>query len=263
MTVRWTVSDRPSDRPPDRPFFHRLAFPGGGPPGPRRPPSRPPVPSAGPLPSPCARVFSSRPPIPPSGRRRCPRAPLRFPALPSLARWYLAGPGFASWAQTKKKQPPSSAPFAGDPTAALPRTVKNYFIAGCSGYFFGHCAASPVVPPAHSVLLFWLKRRLSPLGHSTLFSPSWARALRRHYGRPFSPCPRPALGREAVRCPARGVNRCAPGQLLAGRPGARGDRRCVCRCRRAQRGHDGVLSGGEPGGGARGAGKSAEPRAPS
>ena len=123
MTVRWTVSDRPSDRPPDRPFFHRLAFPGGGPPGPRRPPSRPPVPSAGPLPSPCARVFSSHPPIPPSGRRRCPPSPLRFPALPSLVRWTLAGQGFA-------------APFARDPNGTVSRTVKNYFVAGCSGYFF-------------------------------------------------------------------------------------------------------------------------------
>ena len=84
--ITWVISDHPPDHPPDHPLFPRVAGPGGTPPGPRRAPSSPTGPSAGPLTLPGARVFSSHPPVPPSGRRICPPSRLRFPSLPSLVR---------------------------------------------------------------------------------------------------------------------------------------------------------------------------------
>ena len=230
MPVRMPVSDRHSDRPPDRPFSLGPPSPGARP---RGLGDHPPA-----LPSPLRgrsrrRARASSPPTLPSHHRGgagVRRLLYAFPPSPPLCAGLSQD--MAARRGRKKKGRPRRRLSRGTRTLRFRVLSTTILSRAVRGTFFAHSGAVPVLPPPHSVLVFWLKRRLSPLGHSTLFSPSWARALRRHYGRPFSPCPRPALGREAVRCPARGVNRCAPGQLLAGRPGARGDRRCVCRCRR-------------------------------
>ena len=139
MPVRMPVSDRHSDRPPDRPFSLGPPSPGARP---RGLGDHPPA-----LPSPLRgrslrRARASSPPTLPShhrggaGVRRLLYAfPPSHPFCAGLSQ-DMASRRARPKKNTTKNHPPSSPPFAGDPHAALARTVNNYFVAGCSGYFF-------------------------------------------------------------------------------------------------------------------------------